>query len=324
MEQTYFPHTVLLHRSGNPYYSQLKRLLENWGIEIFEVSVLAEIKDKAILESIHLALSIVDGNDVSGIDFLRSVMHSNTWIQRIMLMPEANMEIYERAVNKAHINYMLQIPLPGSKLETYLRKAVRRFENITKPFAKFDALSSVTEELLVENEKFRMEATLDPMTKLMNRRSFNKILERVWQRYKEKGIPFSIALFDIDHFKKVNDTYGHQAGDRVLERIAEIMIENQRLGIDYSFRYGGEEFVVLSSNTNGMEMKRYLERLLRLVSRTKISYESHEISVTFSAGVCEASQSESPESLIGKADAAMYKAKENGRALVLQCPDKNG
>lgn len=318
MQEPLFPHNVLLHRSENPYYPQLKRLLENWGIEIFEVSVLAEIKNKAVLESIHLALSIVDKNDVSGIDFLRSVMHSNTWIQRIMLMPEANMEIYERAVNKAHINYMLQIPFSAGKLETYLYKAVRRFENITKPFAKFDALSSVTEELLVENEKFRMEATLDPMTKLMNRRSFNKILERVWQRYQKKGIPFSIAMFDIDHFKKVNDSYGHQAGDEVLKKIAEIMIDNQRLGIDYSFRYGGEEFVVLSSNTNGTEMKHYLERLLKLVSETQISWENQQIRVTFSAGVCEASQSDSPETLIGKADAAMYKAKENGRALVLQ------
>ena len=323
MKQTSLPHTILLHRSENPYYPQLKRLLESWDIELIEISVLAELKDKAILESIHLVIAIVDKNDVGGIDFLRSVMYSNTWIQRMMLMPEADLEVYERAVNKAHINYMLKIPFPGSKLATYIRKAVRRYENITKPFAKFDALSSVTEELLVENEKFRMEATLDPMTKLMNRRSFNKILERVWQRFKEKGIPFSIALLDIDHFKRVNDSYGHQAGDQVLQDIAGILIDNQRLGIDYSFRYGGEEFVVLSSNTSGSEMKLYLDRLLILVKETKTLYKNEEISVTFSAGVCEALQSESPEALIEKADNAMYKAKKNGRCQVLICPDKN-
>jgi len=153
MTQTKLPHTVLLHRTDNEYFHHLKRLFRNWEVEVFEASVLAEIQDKSVLDSIPIAMAIVGQQDISGIDFLRSVMHSNNWIQRIMLTPEMNMEIFERSVNKAHVNYLLQIPLTDNKLETYLHKAIRRFENITRPFAKFDALSSVTEELLVENEK---------------------------------------------------------------------------------------------------------------------------------------------------------------------------
>jgi len=115
----------------------------------------------------------------------------------------------------------------------------------------------------------------------------------------------------------VNDQFGHQAGDHVLEKLAEIILNNQRIGIDYAFRYGGEEFAILSSNTNGQEMKMYLERLLTIVRETVVIYKDDEIKVTLSAGVCEVSFNESPESLIANSDAAMYKAKNSGRNQVL-------
>ena len=317
MEQKRLPYTVLLHRSSNSYYHQLKRILSNWNVEIIEASVLAEIRDRAILDSIPIAIAIVDENDISGIDFLRSTMQSNNWIQRIMLYNEADTDIFERAVNKAHINYLLKIPGQVSNLETYFRKAVRRFDSITRPFEKLDALSHVAEELLHENEKFRMEANLDPLTKLMNRRSFNKIFERIYHRFKEKGISFSMALIDLDHFKNVNDTYGHVAGDKVLQDIAAILLKNQRIGIDYAFRYGGEEFAILSSNTNAAEMIAYLERLRNIVEAHSIIYKEEEIKVTFSGGVCEVEFETNPEELIAQADKALYQAKDNGRNQVV-------
>lgn len=317
MEQKRFPSTVLLHRSSNGYYHQFKQILSSWKIEIIEVSVLAEIRDRAILDSIPMAIAIVDQNDISGIDFLRSIMNSNNWIQRVMLYHEADTDIFERAINKAHINYLLKIPGHVSNIETYFKKAVRRYDSITRPFEKLDALSSVTEELIHENEKFRLEANLDPLTKLMNRRSFNKIFERIYHRFKEKGIPFSIALLDLDHFKKVNDTYGHVAGDQVLQKIADILLKNQRIGIDYAFRYGGEEFAILSSNTNAMEMNRYMDRLRKIVQEQSISYKEQEIKVTFSSGVCEVEFDTDPEELIARADKAMYQAKDNGRNQVV-------
>lgn len=317
LEQKRLPYTVLLHRSANSYYHQLKRILNNWDVEIIEASVLAEIRDRAILDSIPMAIAIVDQNDISGIDFLRSIMSSNNWIQRIMLYREADADIFERAVNKAHINYLLKIPGQVSNLETYLKKAVRRYDSITRPFEKLDALSNVAEELLHENEKFRLEASLDALTKLMNRRSFNKIFERIYLRFKEKRIPFSLALIDLDHFKNVNDTYGHVAGDHVLQNIAAILLKNQRIGIDYTFRYGGEEFAILSSNTNAKEMNMYMERLRKIVQEHTIVYKDQEINVTFSSGVCEVEFETNPEELIARADKAMYQAKNNGRNQVV-------
>ncbi len=315
------PSSILLHRSKTAYLHQLKRIFKSWNIEVYEAAVLAELQDKNIMDSIPVAVAIVDENDISGLDFLRSVMHSNNWIQRIMLTPNNDPEIFERAVNKAHINYLIPVPSDSDKLEIYFSKAYKRYEQITRPFAKFDALSSITEDLLQENEKFRLEATTDPLTKLMNRRSFNQIVERIWQRFKEKKIPFSLALIDIDHFKRVNDSYGHQAGDAVLQKLADILLKNQRVGIDYSFRYGGEEFTIISTNTNEREMKGYLQRLLSIVRETEIYYEGERIQVTFSAGVCEAIPDENPEDMIVRVDQAMYRAKEAGRNRVLSDSD---
>ncbi len=310
------PSSILLHRSNTAYLHQLKRIFKSWQVEVYEAAVLAELRDKNILDSIPVAVAIVDDTDISGLDFLRSVMHSNNWIQRIMLTPHNDPEIFERAVNKAHINYLIPVPSEASKLEVYFNKALKRYEQITRPFTKLDALSTITEDLIQENEKFRLEATTDSLTKLMNRRSFNQIFERIWQRFKEKRIPFSLALLDIDHFKRVNDTYGHQAGDVVLQKLADILMKNQRVGIDYAFRYGGEEFTIISTNTNEHEMKGYLERLLAIVSETGFFYEGERIAISFSAGVCEAIPDEKAEDMIVRVDATMYKAKEAGRNRV--------
>ncbi len=317
------PSSILLHRSNTAYLHQLKRIFKSWQVDVYEAAVLAELPDKNILDSIPVAVAIVDDNDITGLDFLRSVMHSNNWIQRIMLTPYNDPEIFERAVNKAHINYLISVPSDASNLEIYFHKALKRYEQITRPFTKLDALSTFTEDLIQENEKFRLEATTDTLTKLMNRRSFNQIFERIWQRFKEKRIPFSLALLDIDHFKRVNDTYGHQAGDVVLQKLADILIKNQRVGIDYAFRYGGEEFTIISTNTNEREMKGYLERLLAIVSNTEIFYEGERITISFSAGVCESVPNEKAEDMIVRVDETMYKAKEAGRKRVYAYSEKH-
>ncbi|GEM_PF-1625966 len=316
------PKQVLLYRSENEYQHHLKHILTTWQIEIIEVSFLVEIRDRSLLDDIPVALAIVTEGDADSIDFLRSVMHSNNWIQRMMLCASKNLAIYERAINKAHVNYLLQLPPDEDRLRTYLTKAWRRFQDLTRPFDKFEALTNVTEDLLHENRKFRVEANTDALTKLMNRRSFNSIMKRIWFRTSQKGLFFSMALLDIDHFKKVNDTYGHVAGDHVLKGLADILIHNQRVGIDYAFRYGGEEFAILSTSTKPDEMHHYMERLLEIVNQTDFEFEGHHIHISFSAGVCSSKESKDAEEMITNADKALYQAKENGRNQVLIFSEK--
>ena len=112
------PEKILLYRSKNEYYPRLKQLLSDWQIGFIEASVMAEINRKHLLEDIPIAMAIIDQYDVNGIEFLRSVMQANNWIQRMMLTTHPDPEIYERAVNKAHINYLIQIPAEAEKLDT--------------------------------------------------------------------------------------------------------------------------------------------------------------------------------------------------------------
>ncbi len=125
---------------------------------------------------------------------------------------------------------------------------------------------------------------------------------------------FSLALIDLDHFKKINDTFSHQAGDLVLREISDILLKNQRVGMDYTFRYGGEEFTILAAGTRQQEMLRYLQRLLQLVRSHNFSFQGKNIQpVTFSAGIVECLADDTKDTLVKKADAALYFAKNSGR-----------
>jgi diguanylate cyclase (GGDEF)-like protein len=313
MADDVLPKIILLQRNNGEHNTLIKRILQDWGMDILEIAHLAEIRQWEVLENIPVALAVVHEQQNTGIDFLRSVMHANNWIQRFLVSTENDSLLMARAINKAHINYFLPAPVKPDELAIYLRKAGRRYRELTRPFAKYDALTTLTQDLLADNERYRIEATTDSLTQLMNRGSFNSMLQHFWMRFVEQGTSFSIALLDIDHFKNVNDTYGHTAGDAVLRKFAELISSNHRLGSDHAFRYGGEEFAIIATNTSASDMKLYMERLLVKISKTSMRYERFDISVTFSSGICQAFNGGSPEQLISFADQALYQAKSAGR-----------
>ena len=308
---------IILHNSGNVHYNHLKQILSDLNIDVYEADVFYEVNKVDFLQDVAIALAIVDEVDTGGIDFLRSTMISNHLIQRMMLSASVDIDLFESAINKAHVNYLIKLPLEKDNLVKYLRKADRRYQDLTRLFSKYDILSEVTQDLLLDNERYRHEAEFDALTKLMNRRSFNNIIKRMWQRFKEHGVVFSLALIDIDDFKNINDTYGHSAGDEALKTIAGIILDNQRMGLDYAFRYGGDEFAIISTGSDHKEMIKYLQRILSLVRCTVYQFDDHKTSITISAGVCQTIFDESPEALIDHADQALYKAKESGRDQVV-------
>lgn len=311
------PKKIILHHSDNVHYNHLKQILSDLNIGVYEAEVFFEINKIDFLQDVAIALAIVDETDKSGIDFLRSLMRANHLIQRMMLSASVNLDLYESAINKAHVNYLIKLPLEKDNLVKYLRKADQRYQDLTRPFDNYDILTQATQDLLLDKEKYRHEAEFDALTKLMNRRSFNNIIKRMWRRFKEHDAVFSLALIDIDDFKNINDKYGHSAGDEALKTIAGIILDNQRMGIDYAFRYGGDEFAIISTGVNHKEMIRYLQRILSLVRCTIYQFNDHKTSITISAGVCQTIFDESPEALIDYADQALYIAKESGRDQVI-------
>jgi len=207
--------------------------------------------------------------------------------------------------------------MEGSDIENHMHKVGRRHNKLIRPFTKLDMLSEVTENLLTQNEKFREQATLDGLTGLYNRRSFNSMTGRFWERYQKSDTQFTLAIIDLDHFKWVNDSYGHQAGDEVLRQVSNILNANKRTGVDFTFRYGGEEFAIVSVGATLDEKKAYLNRLIELVRHKQIVLDDgRQITVTFSSGICGCTQASSFDEMLSKADAALYYAKEHGRDQV--------
>ena len=152
----------------------------------------------------------------------------------------------------------------------------------------------------------------DTLTKLFNRRHFENEFEREFRRTKRYNNDFSIAIIDIDFFKKINDTYGHSCGDYILKEVAFLMKNNFRQ-TDTVFRYGGEEFVVLLTETPHQTACVPLERLRKRIENNKFLFNNQEIKVTISIGTTSKTDFEKAQNMFDLADKALYEAKNNGR-----------
>jgi diguanylate cyclase (GGDEF)-like protein len=169
-------------------------------------------------------------------------------------------------------------------------------------------------ELEKKNTILKALATTDKLTGIANRNKLDHILEEEYQRTLRFGHPFSILIMDIDYFKKVNDTYGHQTGDQVLKEMASLLNYYIR-DTDTVGRWGGEEFMVICPQTNE-------EGISVLASTLKEKIEEHPFSIvenqTASFGLSTYCPRDDIHSLIQKADKALYRAKKNGRNQVQQ------
>ncbi|MEC5318453.1 diguanylate cyclase [Brenneria populi subsp. brevivirga] len=163
------------------------------------------------------------------------------------------------------------------------------------------------------DEVQKLESGKDTLTRLLNRRFLPTILRHETALAMRKKTPLTIAMLDIDHFKNINDTYGHTIGDTVLKSTAEIFYENTRSS-DYIFRYGGEEFMFVLIETPKDAAYTFIERLREKIQNHKIRLQNNEtIAITISAGIAEYNGHPDYEFLINAADTALYRAKANGR-----------
>ena len=166
-------------------------------------------------------------------------------------------------------------------------------------------------------ETLRHEAIHDPLTGLYNRRHMEAALEREAHRAQRHQTSVGIIMFDIDHFKTFNDTYGHEAGDAVLRDIGGILKRSSR-GEDMACRYGGEEFLLILPDTTPKDARTRAEHLLEQAGQHSVVYQGTTLAVTISIGVATYPlHGADIRSLVGAADAALYQAKENGRNRVV-------
>lgn len=182
----------------------------------------------------------------------------------------------------------------------------------------YDVTNVAVNKLQLESANAQLQelAQHDGLTGLLNRRHWESCLEHEFARHTRYSNPASLVLFDIDHFKQLNDTYGHQAGDEVIRQVADIIRQLAR-DTDYAGRYGGEEFVVLLPDTPMQGAALFAERLRKAIEQLTIKHGQYQMSCSVSLGVaCMRNDMAHYNALIEEADKALYQSKSSGRNRV--------
>jgi diguanylate cyclase (GGDEF)-like protein len=283
----------------------LKKILTDHGIEVITCSTAAEGLDA--LEQKAWEICILDRGlpDFDGIEICRRVKAESRFDARrvIMLSGYDSLDARVEALNLGADDY------------------------ITKPFHPAEVLARVKasrrvvemQQQLVEMARQLEELSgRDDLTGVFNRRHFRKTVTRAFDHFRRYKRPLSVAIIDVDHFKKVNDSFGHQAGDTVLAELAKRFGRSVRAS-DYLARYGGEEFVVLLPETQLGDAVTFGEKLRAAIAATPVRIGDGEaLPVTVSVGTASLAhtQFDSAADMIRAADQALYRAKRNGRNRV--------
>ncbi|MCJ8314283.1 MAG: GGDEF domain-containing protein [Saccharospirillaceae bacterium] len=251
-------------------------------------------------------------------------VHANTDKAHDVFYSELNqhMDDLNKGVQEQEDAYQLKV-LIQQKMEDLNQHVVKYStgfkENQNKQEDHYQLLVSQMTRLESDNQKMReqlkvhiQKSQTDPLTQLPNRGKFDDVYEKEYKRYERYQTDCCIAVIDIDLFKRVNDSYGHLVGDKVLVLIANQIKQNIRES-DFVARYGGEEFVVILPHTDldsaGVAMNSVCEK----IANTPFNFRSTPVSITVSIGLCAFSQSKNKATAFNQSDQAMYQAKEKGR-----------
>ena len=180
---------------------------------------------------------------------------------------------------------------------------------------KVAAMEAHSEQMQAQVREERQRALTDLLTQLPNREAWQERLSFEYNRWLRYRHPLTVAVLDVDLFKRINDSYGHKAGDRVLQLVAREMSTRLR-STDFIARFGGEEFVVLLPETPTDEARKVLDSLREHVSGLPFHFSGEPVSITFSAGLTGFQDDDTEESVFDRADRALYQAKDEGRNRV--------
>lgn len=229
-----------------------------------------------------------------------------------------------RSTRQLPVIFISALQEPGDKVRAFSSGAV---DYITKPFQAEEVLARVATHLRLNALQRRLEAqnrelerlaTTDPLTGILNRRSFTDYGLHYLAQANRYGTPFSLILFDIDGFKGVNDEYGHDVGDKVLVAVSR-RIRDQLRSVDLFARWGGEEFIILNPETSMEQAARLAERLRQCLFARPIEPAGF---ITASFGVATEEMGETFDNLIRRADQALLAAKESGRNRVIMADEE--
>ncbi len=210
----------------------------------------------------------------------------------------------------------LHIAAVNRNLKAHLDKETRRHDKSDKRIRSMQremhGMQKQCETLKQKLQSARKDALHDALTGLPNRLAFDERMTKERHRFERYQHPLTLAVIDIDHFKQVNDTWGHKAGDKVLKAMTEVCNKNIR-NVDFLARFGGEEFVLLLPATGLEAAQQAMENLRAVIEECHFHYGDQTVPITVSIGLATFADGDTGESVFGRADAALYAAKGNGR-----------
>ena len=246
-------------------------------------------------------------NDGTSIDFLREAEKEGIETPVIVISGQGDEMLVSQVIQLGAYEY-----LPKNRINL---ESVSRVINNTLERAR------LRNDVKKAQAKMAEMSTVDELTKLHNRRYFIEALEGEFERASRYEIEMALIMVDLDHFKKINDTYGHPSGDMVLSEIGRILKEHVRRN-DIACRYGGEEFAVILSNVSRENIYAAYDRFREMVSEHLFEYESNQFHITVSIGIAFSNNAESANDLLSQADQALYQAKDTGRNKTVTYMDK--
>jgi diguanylate cyclase (GGDEF)-like protein len=187
----------------------------------------------------------------------------------------------------------------------------------SKLLEEVNKMQSKINELESELDRAYKELLLDPLTKAYNRKAFEKDLEEILKVGKNKDLDVVIAIVDLDHFKSINDTYGHLVGDFVLKKLVEL-IKGLLRKEDKIYRIGGDEFVIIFNRTHLKNAEKIIDRIVLTIKKTKLKYKKNLIEITVSIGLTMHKKGDTKETIIHRADEALYEAKKSRNKYVIK------
>ncbi len=271
---------------------------------------------------------LVDPQQLAGLEFKDNAGLASMVVKNRHYLPaggeprEVSAPVYTRKIKLEEAKSLIVLPLIAADEAigtlTVLARAEKRF---TKDVREMLAVIANQVAISLQNgflyKKMETMATTDGLTGLTNHRTFQQRFEDLLQRAQRHSGKVALLLCDVDHFKKVNDTYGHPMGDEVLRRVAKVLQEVPRK-IDIPARYGGEEFAVLLDNVDVVQAKTVAERIRIEISKMVVETEKGPLSITESIGVAAfPDDGRDRATLIERADLALYHAKHTGRNRVV-------
>jgi two-component system cell cycle response regulator len=295
----------------------LKKMLESGGKKVYT----AENGDDALSLALEALpdMIITDWRmpKVSGIDLCK-ILRSTSITQHIyiiMLTGKESDEEHIQALDAGADDFVIK-PFTPRVLAARMNSGERIIRFQQKISQDHEVIQKYAARLAAANRKLETMAMTDALTGLPNRRSaLNRLKEEVSESLRHKT-PLSCIMIDIDHFKLINDGYGHDIGDRVLKKIADIFGTTAR-SYDMVSRIGGEEFLVICARSTLSESRQLAERLRHAIHTLRLSLEEHTIQTTISLGVASWHEDmSSGEDMTKAADRALYRAKQQGRDRV--------